>query len=234
MSKPKAAILGFHEGTAGQIAEWIEKTAGVRLAAFAEDGPGPLSIDAAVENKKRVSQRMEYPTPSSFKGKPFFRTKDWPAKLKALGIDTVVLAVSDNAERLVHLERARRERFKIVSAIHPSALILDQAELEPGVWVNAGCVIGYKAELKAGAFLNTRVQVDHHCILETCCQLDPGVVAAGHVTVRRLAQVHTGAVLINRVIVGERAIVGAGAVCLTDVPPGATVVGVPAKVIRRR
>ena len=50
--------------------------------------------------------------------------------------------------------------------------------------------------------------------------------------VRRGASVGTGAVILCGVEIGERAIVGAGAIVTRDVPPGATVAGNPARVIK--
>jgi len=47
--------------------------------------------------------------------------------------------------------------------------------------------------------------------------------------VRRGASIGSGTVLLCGVTVGEGALVGAGAVVTADVPPGATVAGVPAR-----
>ncbi len=48
--------------------------------------------------------------------------------------------------------------------------------------------------------------------------------------VKRGASIGTGAVVMCGVTIGEKAIVGAGAVVTHDVPAGALVVGVPARV----
>ena len=52
--------------------------------------------------------------------------------------------------------------------------------------------------------------------------------------VRRGASIGSGAVVLCGVTIGEGALVGAGAVVTADVPPGATVAGVPARVLVRR
>lgn len=229
----RIAILGYHEGNAGQVAEWLERETGWTIAMFAEEGDAPPEINVAAENANRVSQRMEYPTRDSFKNRPLIVSRDWPERLKSAGIVHVLPLISDNTERLTAIGRCRAERLELVSAIHPSARVLDLAQIEPGCWVSAGAIVGYKAELAAGAIVNNGAQVDHHCVVESCAQLDPGVVLAGHVTIRELAHIHTGATIINRIEIGRGAIVGAGAVVISDVEPGATVVGVPARPIRR-
>jgi serine acetyltransferase len=55
---------------------------------------------------------------------------------------------------------------------------------------------------------------------------------AGRVRVGAGAFIGMGAKIIQCLSVGDEATVGAGAVVLADVPPGVTVAGVPARVIR--
>jgi len=45
--------------------------------------------------------------------------------------------------------------------------------------------------------------------------------------------VGAGAKILGGVVIGDRALIGANAVVVKDVPPGATVVGVPAYIVRR-
>lgn len=52
--------------------------------------------------------------------------------------------------------------------------------------------------------------------------------------VQRRASIGTSATILCGVTIGEGAIVGAGSVVTKDVPPGATVAGVPARILRRK
>lgn len=226
------AIIGFHDGNAGQIESWFEEVTGYQIACFVHDASVPLNIDIAAENTKNVTKRLEYPTCDSFKRRPFIVSTNWTEQLKKLGINKALLLTPSNEERFRQIQTCRQHNIELVSAIHPSVIILAGATVEPGVWVNAGSLIGYKAEIESGVIINTAVQIDHHNVLKQCCQVDPGVVTAGNVTLHKCSHVHTGATIINRVQVGEGAIIGAGAVVISNIPSKCTAVGVPARVIK--
>ena len=226
------AVLGFHDGSAGQIETWFEEVSGYRIACFVHESEEPLEVDAELENTKRVSQRTEFPSTIAFKERPLISSLNWVDALKERGIGKVLPLTPNNRVRLKQIEKCKANGLELVSAIHPTANILSGATIEPGVWVNANSVIGYKAEVREGVLINTGVQIDHHNVMERCSQIDPGAVFAGNVTLRECAQVHTGATIINQVEIGQNAIVGAGAVVINNIPPNCTAVGVPAVVIK--
>lgn len=230
---PRAvAVLGFHDGSAGQIETWFEKVTGDYIACFVHEAAQWPSINVEEEQKKRVSQRTEFPCGGCFKGRPLIAALDWPAELLRRGIRKVLPLTPDNRTRLRQIVTCRSSGLELVSAIHPTALILADASVAAGVWINARCVIGYKAEICAGAIINTAAVIEHHNVLEECCQVDPGVTTAGSATLRTCAHVHTGAVVANRVEIGADAVIGAASLVLRDVPPRAVAWGVPARVIR--
>ncbi len=226
------AILGFHDGNAGQIESWFEEVTGYRIACFVHEGAEPIVVDVEAENRKRASQRTEFPTVDSFKGRPFIVSNDWLEEIRRMGIRRVLPLTPDNRLRLRQIEACMEAGIELVSAIHPTVTVLAGATIAPGVWINANSLIGYKAEVAPGVIVNTGAQLDHHNVLERCCQVAPGVVTAGFVALRECCYVCTGATIILRKQIGADAVVGAGAVVVDDVPPRTTAVGVPARVIK--
>ena len=108
------------------------------------------------------------------------------------------------------------------------------------VWNNStidyGCVVG------SNVLIHCDVYVAQFTIIEDDVFLAPGVMIANDrhpicrdcmkgPTIKRGARIGINATLLPEIVVGEQALVGAGAVVTHDVPPGAVVVGNPARVI---
>ncbi|HLG37815.1 MAG TPA: acetyltransferase [Nitrososphaera sp.] len=227
------AIVGFYDGSAGQVEAWFENVTGLEIACFVIDADDFVEVNIEEENRKRVCQSTDFPRNGFFKGHPLLVSSNWIELILDMGVRKVLCLDPDNRRRLAHIELIQKRGLQLMSAIHPSVLMMPGSDIADGVWINAGCIIGYKAEIRPGAIINTGVQIDHHNVLEECCQVDPGVITAGNVVLRRCCHIHTGAILINRVEIGENSVIGAGAVVLKDVPASCTAVGVPARVVKR-
>jgi len=130
----------------------------------------------------------------------------------------------------------------------------DRCQLEPGVWIK---VVADSARVTIGdyTFLGRRVEIDAstsvsignhvlvapgvfvtdhaHRIAAEARIGDQGCVA-GPVVVEDDAWLGAQSVILPGVRIGRGAVVGAGAVVTHDVPPGAVVAGVPARVLRQR
>lgn len=116
---------------------------------------------------------------------------------------------------------------------HPAAVISPAARLAPGVFVAAGAVVGPGVDIGAGAIINTGALVEHDCRLGRNTHAATGCRLAGGVQVGDDVLLGLGCAVRQGVRIGAGAIIGAGAVVLGDVPPGACMVGVPARAIRQ-
>jgi sugar O-acyltransferase (sialic acid O-acetyltransferase NeuD family) len=141
-----------------------------------------------------------------------------------------IIAVGANAARAAIVRRAALPWSTLV---HPFAWVDPAASLGAGTVVFAGAVVQPGASLGAHVILNTAATVDHDCVLGDFVHLAPGVHLAGEVRVGEGALVGIGASVLPGRVIGAWARVGAGAVVVEDVPAGATVVGVPARVLER-
>jgi sugar O-acyltransferase (sialic acid O-acetyltransferase NeuD family) len=151
----------------------------------------------------------------------------------AVGLVNGVGSAGSTLARREVFERFSQRGYHFVSVIHPSAVLSPGVRLEEGVQIMAGAVVQTGARIGANVIINTRASVDHDCDIQRHAHVAPGALLCGHVRVGSGAHVGAGAVVIQGVAIGDGAIVGAGAVVVDDVPPQSTVVGIPAREIRR-
>lgn len=107
--------------------------------------------------------------------------------------------------------------------MHPSVTVREYVTVHGGFEV--------PTRIGAGSYLMTKSHVGHDCRLSDRVTVCSGAILGGHTIVHEGATVGLGAITHPKVTIGAYAYVGAGAVVVRDVPPFATVVGSPARVI---
>ena len=112
-------------------------------------------------------------------------------------------------------------------------------EIQRDVDIGPRCRIQSHTFICSGVTLEADVFVGHGDMFIN--DRNPRTATAGtgewkmeRVTVKRGASIGSGALIFGGITIGEGAMIGAGAVVLKDVAPGATVAGVPARLVRPR
>lgn len=153
-------------------------------------------------------------------------------KLRQRKVRGAIVAIGDNRTRLRYADLLREQGFELLSAVHPSASVSPSATLGANVVIAPQAALCTEARVGDCVIVNTAAVVDHECVIEQGVHVAPGVHLAGRVRVGACAFIGMGANVLQCLSIGAHATLGAGAVALRDVPPYATAVGVPAKVIK--
>jgi len=125
----------------------------------------------------------------------------------------------------------------------------DETRIGTFVEIQKGVVVGKRCKISSHSFLCEGVEIEDevfigHGVMFTNdrypratgadgAPLSDGEWTLERTRVRRRASIGSGAVVLPGLEVGEGAVVGAGAVVTKDVPAGAVVSGVPARVSAR-
>jgi UDP-perosamine 4-acetyltransferase len=162
-----------------------------------------------------------------------------------LGGDDVVLARGVQSVRLANgigsVESTARRRevfmhfrelgFRFVTVVHPRATVSPSAVLAEGVQVMAGAVIQAGAVAGENAIVNTSAIVDHDCRIGAHCHLAPGCVLSGGITIGDGSHIGAGSTVRQGLNLGPNTVVAAGAAVVSDHVGGATLAGVPARLL---
>jgi sugar O-acyltransferase (sialic acid O-acetyltransferase NeuD family) len=145
-----------------------------------------------------------------------------------------VCAVGAPEVRLRLAEKARAAGARFCTLVHPSVSRTRHVTLGEGVVIAAGAALTNRIQIGHHVHVNLHCSISHDCVIGDYAYLAPGARATGRVTLGEGCYVGAGAIIADGRKVGAWSTVGAGAVVIDDVPVNATVVGVPARVIKTK
>jgi sugar O-acyltransferase (sialic acid O-acetyltransferase NeuD family) len=146
----------------------------------------------------------------------------------------IVSGIGHPATRERVMTAAAAAGFECQAIVHPRTEMSEWVEVGPGTVICAGCTLTTNITLGRHVQINLDCTVGHDVRLDDYATLAPGVHVSGWVHIGRRAYLGTGACIINGtedspLVIGDDAVIGAAACVVRPVPPGITVVGVPAK-----
>lgn len=118
---------------------------------------------------------------------------------------------------------------KLVTLIHPDAVVAEDVVIDKGTVVMAGAVINPGVRIGKGCIINTCSSVDHDCIVDDFVHVAVGSHLCGTVNVGAGTWIGAGVIVNNNVFICPDCMIGAGAVVIKDITENGTYVGVPAR-----
>ncbi|SDL67252.1 transferase hexapeptide (six repeat-containing protein) [Modicisalibacter muralis] len=207
----------------------------MRLAVFGAGGHGKVVADTALQMGWQEVVFFEDAWPKRSHNGCWLIIGDAQALLQRLDdFQGVIVGVGNNRIRLAKTRELAAHGARLVSVVHPSAVISPHAVLGRGSVVFAGAVIQVDSQLGEACIVNTRACVDHDCHLADGVHICPGASLAGSVEIGEASWIGIGSSVKQQVRLGSDVIVGAGAAVVCDVLDKQTVVGVPAKSLGRK
>lgn len=140
----------------------------------------------------------------------------------------VIVGIGNASVRRRMQKRLEESNYKVVSLIHPTAVIAHDVKIGSGTAVMAGAIINPGSIIGKGCIINTSASVDHDNIIGDFVHISVAAHTAGTVTVGNNTWVGIGAAVINNINVTSDVMIGAGAVVVKDIIESGTYIGVPA------
>jgi sugar O-acyltransferase (sialic acid O-acetyltransferase NeuD family) len=158
-----------------------------------------------------------------------------------LGLDgerNFTIAIADTTARARIAGMCERGGARPFSITAPSAIILDENHIGEGAIICDFAMVTCNVQIGRHFHCNIYSYVEHDCRVGDFVTFAPAVRCNGNVLIEDGAYIGSGAVIRQGkagkpLVIGEGAVVGMGAVVTRDVAPYTTVVGNPARPLRK-
>lgn len=196
-----------------------------------------LRASLPVEARARLCFIDDAPTCGEINGHRVLTFADWlsePADSRH-----VALAIANSAVRERLYARCLEAGVEVVGARADNVVIMDDVEIGPGALLSPFVTLTSNIRIGKAFHANLYSYVEHDCVIGDFVTFAPGVKCNGNIVIEDHAYIGAGAVIKQGrpgapLVIGRGAVVGMGAVVTRSVPPGATVVGNPARPLAKK
>lgn len=148
------------------------------------------------------------------------------------------LAVANSVIRARLDATCRADGVRAWSVTADNIVVLDDVAIGEGALLSPFVTITSNIRIGRHFHANIGSIIEHDCVLGDFVTFAPGVICNGNVHIEDHAYIGAGAMVRQGrpgapLVIGRGAVVGMGAVVTKDVPPGVTVAGNPARILRK-
>ena len=168
-------------------------------------------------------------------GIPLLGTTDLLPDLKSkFDVDAIYCPLGNNRIRVDFLRYARELGYKTPNYIHPTAYISPNVEIgNEGIYILGNTYVMPHVTIDKDVMISVGANIIHHTHLKQGVFISNGVNLGASLVADECAYLGMGSTIMTGVTrLGKDSLIGAGAVVIKDVPDGAVVAGIPAKIIK--
>lgn len=204
------------------------------LVLFGAGGHAKVVFDAWQAAGSELSNLLVVDENPALRGAHFFGFSVQGAQAcEAVASFRFHVGIGNNELRRGVSERLERLGGVPVTVVHPGARASRHAHLAEGAFLAAGCIVAPDSRVGKAVIVNHGAVIDHDCVVGHYSHIAPRVTLGGNVRIGEGVLVGAGAVILPGVSIGDGATIGAGAVVIEDAPAGATMVGVPGRLLEK-
>ena len=140
-----------------------------------------------------------------------------------------IIAIGNNFTRK---DIAEKYNLNYYTAIHPTAVIGMQVQIEEGTVIMANTCINTNTKIGKHCIINTGAIDEHDNIIDDYVHISPNATLCGTVIVGEGTHIGAGSVIKNNITITNNCIIGAGAIVVKNIEESGIYVGIPAKLIK--
>lgn len=178
----------------------------------------------------------DMPSAPMVNGHPVLRYAEWLARPGDAHL--ICIAIANSAVREKLALRCASDGVQFVQARADNVVQMDDIQIGDGAVLSPFVTLASNIRIGRHFHANLYSYVEHDCIIGDYVTFAPGVKCNGNVLIEDHAYIGAGAVIKQGqpgrpLVIGRGAVVGMGAVVTNSVPPGVTVVGNPARPLKK-
>ena len=204
-----------------------------KLAIYGAGGHGKVIADAAELQGWKTIHFFDEKYPDTTCHGVWEIVGDFARLCGVLGsYDGVIVAIGNNVIRLEKQRSLQALGARLISIIHPQAIVSPYASIGLGCVVFAGAVVNAFTSIGEAVIINTGASIDHDCVLSDGVHICPGTRLAGNVSVGEASWIGIGSSVIQQVNIANNVLIGAGSVVVRNIKQSGTYFGTPAKFVK--
>lgn len=144
------------------------------------------------------------------------------------------VSIGDVEHRKQWFKKLLELKLPVINIIDKTAIISPSASIGIGNFIGKLAVINAGSVIGDNNVINTKALIEHECRIGSHTHISTNSTVNGDVIVEDSVFFGSTAVCIGQLKIGHNSVIGAGSVVINDVEPWTTVVGVPARIVKRR